>query len=366
MEGDFDMICLKPVEDYLKINQKKVLKMILFSAFFILTFSLLESIEAKDNQGLSLKTGEIFFVYSDEEMKEYEKPKRRERDKDGEGVSECVDFCCCMGDMLDFTVWHAEVSPPYSYPDFDDDNDGILNKDDNCPSVYNPYQEDSDFDGRGDACDPSIHRPGRKFIEGWWKRTKTSSFGISLGGIGFTEEHFQRNYNVGENDGTISFQLEFDFSLNNNLQLLLQGETFYGEGASGYYYTYGNTLFDPQINRITAVSGLVGLKSLLGSPKIPLKFYFQGGIGFIFVNEEVEGYVFDDYTNYIVYDHNVSNIRVLFGAGLDFAVSRFSSIGFELDYNIIPNEPEKSKPLGLDWADNINFFQFNLGINFWF
>jgi len=35
----------------------------------------------------------------------------------------------------------------------DIDNDGICNNLDNCPENYNPYQEDSNFDDIGDACD---------------------------------------------------------------------------------------------------------------------------------------------------------------------------------------------------------------------
>ena len=35
----------------------------------------------------------------------------------------------------------------------DDDDDGVHNNNDNCPSVSNPNQEDSEIDGVGDACD---------------------------------------------------------------------------------------------------------------------------------------------------------------------------------------------------------------------
>ncbi len=38
----------------------------------------------------------------------------------------------------------------------DTDSDGIADIMDNCPDVYNPLQEDSDFDGLGDSCDPVV------------------------------------------------------------------------------------------------------------------------------------------------------------------------------------------------------------------
>ncbi|WP_422103751.1 thrombospondin type 3 repeat-containing protein [Winogradskyella sp.] len=44
----------------------------------------------------------------------------------------------------------------YIYPQ-DDDNDGILNSEDNCPDDHNPNQEDADNDGVGNACDNCIN-----------------------------------------------------------------------------------------------------------------------------------------------------------------------------------------------------------------
>lgn len=44
--------------------------------------------------------------------------------------------------------------PPPENPD-DQDGDGVLNMDDNCPSLANEGQEDEDGDGIGDVCDPA-------------------------------------------------------------------------------------------------------------------------------------------------------------------------------------------------------------------
>ena len=50
--------------------------------------------------------------------------------------------------------------------DPDDDGDGVLDVDDNCPLVANPDQSDFDEDGKGDVCDPDPYDNGGQG-EGW-------------------------------------------------------------------------------------------------------------------------------------------------------------------------------------------------------
>jgi len=49
--------------------------------------------------------------------------------------------------------WMADAGWTY-----DGDGDGVPDIDDNCPGIFNPDQDDSDADGRGDACDPMDDR----------------------------------------------------------------------------------------------------------------------------------------------------------------------------------------------------------------
>jgi len=79
-------------------------------------------------------------------------------DIDGDGMDNLEDPC-----PLDPTITEPTADQLAScFPD--SDGDGISEVDplsaDNCPTIYNPDQEDTDADGSGDACDPDIDDDG--------------------------------------------------------------------------------------------------------------------------------------------------------------------------------------------------------------
>ena len=60
-----------------------------------------------------------------------------------------------LGIFLIGFVFATGIPDPYG----DYDSDGVLNKDDNCYYVYNPFQTDSDNDGWGNCCDSDYSKP---------------------------------------------------------------------------------------------------------------------------------------------------------------------------------------------------------------
>jgi hypothetical protein len=82
------------------------------------------------------------------------------------------------------TIWYWRVSlststGPVTSPTWmviakkaDADGDGVEDSQDNCPSVSNPDQRDSNHDGKGDACQPDRVKPRVKVYAGGARRGK--------------------------------------------------------------------------------------------------------------------------------------------------------------------------------------------------
>ena len=73
------------------------------------------------------------------------------KDNDGDGILNIDDNCpeTANADQADL-----DSDGIGDVCDDDIDGDGIINEDDNCPTIENVDQKDSDNDGIGDACDP--------------------------------------------------------------------------------------------------------------------------------------------------------------------------------------------------------------------
>jgi len=74
---------------------------------------------------------------------------------DGQGVCQPGSDPCAAGTVCDESADTCQA---------DADGDGVINSEDNCPSVCNPEQLDGDNDGIGDVCDSS---PGCGGGGGW-------------------------------------------------------------------------------------------------------------------------------------------------------------------------------------------------------
>jgi hypothetical protein len=86
-------------------------------------------------------------------------------DTDGDGYGNACDSCPLAANANQADV---SVCDPNTAPGLDGDNDTILNQNDNCVSVANTNQADTDNDGRGNLCDncPTIANFGQADANG--------------------------------------------------------------------------------------------------------------------------------------------------------------------------------------------------------
>ncbi len=81
-----------------------------------------------------------------------------DNDCDGETDEDDWGICCdCLWED-GYPSWYVECDPETANPD--DDGDGVLDEEDNCPLESNPEQEDADGDLAGDVCDPDDDNDG--------------------------------------------------------------------------------------------------------------------------------------------------------------------------------------------------------------
>jgi hypothetical protein len=81
--------------------------------------------------------------------------------------------------------------------DTDLDGDGVLNEDDNCPSVVNPDQVDGDGDGAGDRCSPDPDEDG---VPRHWQASGQAGQPCRAGQLGQCDDNCPDTYNPGQED----------------------------------------------------------------------------------------------------------------------------------------------------------------------
>ncbi len=78
-------------------------------------------------------------------------------DTDGDGVADSDDNCPSVANANQL---NTDGDSEGNACDTDDDNDGVLDATDNCPLVSNPNQEDANSNGVGDACEGDMDGDG--------------------------------------------------------------------------------------------------------------------------------------------------------------------------------------------------------------
>jgi len=91
----------------------------------------------------------------------------------------------------DFGTYSVSGAPSQN----DSDGDDVMNGEDNCPDIFNPEQSDMDLDEVGDACDPCPSDPDTTDCE------PLNPTDIDGDGIGSIEDNCPSTYNPDQEDG---------------------------------------------------------------------------------------------------------------------------------------------------------------------
>jgi Thrombospondin type 3 repeat len=97
-------------------------------------------------------------------------------DQDNDGVLDTADNCPTVANASQTDTDGDGLGDAC---DPDDDNDGVADVSDNCPLVPNADQADRDGDGTGDACDPTPGSTPGKVTGGGWIGASKNSFGFN-------------------------------------------------------------------------------------------------------------------------------------------------------------------------------------------